>query len=77
MKTMQMTCGTCSGLGIMENWIVDSNSDNNSFGTAHIEKAKCTACDGKGYTEYAMFTLEEAEQIMKVCGLADEVKKHE
>lgn len=70
MKTMQMTCGTCSGLGIIKNWIIDNDPDKNGFGTAHVEELKCTACDGKGYTEYAVFEVEEAKQILKACGLS-------
>ena len=77
MTKINQTCGTCCGIGVIRNWIVEKEPVNREHGVANFETVKCSVCDGKGYTEYAMFTLEEAEQIMKVCGLADEVKKHE
>lgn len=72
MVKVNQTCGTCGGTGVIHNWIVEKGSGNYTWGLAKSEEAKCAACDGKGYTEYAMFTLEEAEQIMKVCGLSTE-----
>lgn len=77
MIKVKQTCGTCRGTGVMRYWIVEKEPVNREHGIAELEEVQCSVCDGKGYTEYAMFTLEEAEQIMKVCGLADEVKKHE
>jgi hypothetical protein len=72
MTKVNQTCGTCGGTGIIHNWIVEKGSGNYAWGLAKSEDVKCTACDGKGYTEYAMFTPEEAKQIMKVCGLSTE-----
>ena len=77
MTKVNWTCGTCGGIGVIRNWIVEEDPVNREYGVANLKEVKCSACNGKGYTEYVMFTPEEAEQIMKVCGLADEVKKHE
>lgn len=77
MTKVNQTCGTCGGTGVIRNWIVEKDRVNREYGVAKLEEVKCSVCDGRGWLEYAMFTLEEAEQIMKVCGLADEVKKHE
>lgn len=30
---------------------------------------ECCACGGKGYAEYAVFTIEEAQAILKHCGI--------
>lgn len=34
-----------------------------------FEEIKCDLCGGSGYTEYIAFSIEEAEVIMKHCGL--------
>jgi hypothetical protein len=36
------------------------------------EEVVCTQCNGTGYTEYAVFSIEEAEAILKHCGLTTE-----
>lgn len=72
MKIMTMTCGTCCGFGTIDNWIVEQEPIDRECGIAKREKVKCTACDGKGYTEYAVFEIEEAKQILKACGLSTE-----
>lgn len=36
------------------------------------EETICETCNGRGYTEYATFTLEEANAILKHCGLTTE-----
>ena len=54
-------------MGKQTNWkIVDER------GTIKSEEAICEVCNGKGYTEYATFTLEEAKAILKHCGLDKE-----
>ena len=61
---MQVMCGSCAGIGKQINWrAVDD------FGTIVKEEVVCGACDGKGYIEYATFTLEEANAILEHCGL--------
>lgn len=70
MNVIQVLCGSCAGTGKQINWkIVDSNGN---VGTAEKEEVVCGECNGKGYTEYATFTLEEAKAILKHCGLITE-----
>ena len=67
---MQVLCNHCTGTGIQTNWkVVDFNGNT---GTAEKEESICGACNGKGYIEYATFTLEEANAILKHCGLSTE-----
>ena len=70
MNIMKVTCGTCAGIGKCFNWKLVSMDD--VSGTMEREEVMCKACDGKGYTEYATFTLEEAKAILKHCGLSTE-----
>jgi hypothetical protein len=67
---MTENCGNCGGIGkqiILK--VVDSND---SVIEARTEEVVCKACNGKGYTEYAVFSIEEAEVILKHCGLSAE-----
>lgn len=66
MKRMQVTCGNCAGVGYTVRWNVVGD------GVAQSEEIKCENCDGKGWTEYAVFSIEEAEAILKHCGLDKE-----
>lgn len=70
MNVMQVMCSSCAGMGKQTNWKVVDLNDNMS--TMKSEKVMCEACNGKGYTEYATFTLEEAKAILKHCGLTTE-----
>lgn len=73
MKRVQETCGNCSGLGEVTYYKLDKHVDGTSCGTAHAVREKCARCGGKGYTEeYVMFTVEEAQAILKHCGLSTE-----
>lgn len=67
MNVIQVTCGSCAGMGKQINWKVVDFNDN--MDTMKKEEVVCGACNGKGYTEYAIFTLEEAKAILKHCGL--------
>lgn len=70
MNRITETCGNCKGIGKQIIWkVVDSND---KFGIARREEVVCEACNGKGYTEYAVFSIEEAEVILKHCGLSAE-----
>lgn len=70
MNVMQVFCSNCAGTGKQINWkVVDMND---YMGTMEAEEVICGACNGKGYTEYATFTLEEAKEILKHCGLSTE-----
>lgn len=66
MKRMQVTCGNCAGIGHTVEWRVVGD------GIAQGEDVVCESCDGKGWTEYAVFSVEEAEAILKHCGLTTE-----
>lgn len=69
MNVMQVMCGNCAGMGKQINWkIVDSNDNISTI----EEEVVCEACNGKGYTEYATFTIEEANAILEHCGLSIE-----
>ena len=70
MKKMQVACGNCAGIGKQTIWeVVDLND---KTGTAQRKEAVCGSCNGKGYTEYAVFSIEEAKTILKHCGLSSE-----
>ena len=70
MNVMQVLCGNCAGVGKQINWKVVDMNDN--IGTMEKEEIVCSACNGKGFTEYATFTLEEAKTILEHCGLSTE-----
>lgn len=70
MNVMQVLCSSCSGIGKKINWKLVDMSDN--MGTMEREEVICKVCNGKGYTEYATFTLDEAKAILKHCGLSTE-----
>ena len=73
MKTIQQTCGTCAGRGKVVHWKIVSKPDDVYKMAEKIEEEYC-ACGGEGYTEYAAFTVEEAQAILKHCGIiADEI----
>lgn len=70
MNIMKVTCGTCAGMGKQTTWkVVDSDDMCN---TMKAEETICSACNGKGYTEYATFTIDEANAILEHCGLSTE-----
>ena len=70
MDVMQVLCRCCAGTGHQIKWEI-AEADNN-IGRAVKEEVVCGACNGKGYTEYATFTVEEAKAILKHCGLSTE-----
>ena len=70
MNVMQVMCGNCVGIGKHYNWKAVYMDD--VSGTMEREEVVCKVCNGKGYTEYATFTLEEAKAILKHCGLTTE-----
>jgi DnaJ-class molecular chaperone len=70
MERRQVTCGNCGGTGRFIGWkAVESNNQMLKWDEASIV---CTQCNGTGYTEYAVFSIEEAEAILKHCGLSTE-----
>lgn len=66
MKIMQVTCGNCAGYGYSMKW------EDNGSNTLQCKKYECEACNGKGYSEHAVFSVEEAKAILKHCGLSTE-----
>ena len=70
MERMQRTCGNCGGMGKIINWVVVDLDDKS--GLMQKEETFCTQCNGTGYTDYAVFSIEEAEAILKHCGLSME-----
>lgn len=69
MDVKQITCGNCDGIGHMIKYeIVDD-------GVAQRKEVVCENCNGKGWTEYAFFSVEEAKAILKYCGLSAENSK--
>lgn len=67
MNVMQIICGSCAGIGKNYNWKAVYMDD-----TMEKEEVVCAACNGKGWTEYAVFSVEEAKAILKYCGLSTE-----
>ena len=72
----QVTCGNCYGTGKTQIAVVDDSTVHDPiYGEvmqAHYEESICTQCNGKGYTEYVTFTVDEANVILKHCGLSTE-----
>lgn len=66
MKIIRTFCESCHGLGLISTYeIVDE-------GTAQLKQVPCDNCGKKGYTEHAVFSIEEAKAILKHCGLSEE-----
>ena len=65
MKRIQLMCNKCAGIGYIDEKI----TPNDDGLTCKIERDICDECNGVGYTEYATFSIEEAEAILKHCGL--------
>jgi DnaJ-class molecular chaperone len=62
MERMRKTCGNCGGQGVNVVWkIVESDGETN---TMERTEMICSQCNGTGYTEYAVFSIEEAEAIL-------------
>lgn len=68
MERIKMACKKCGGFGYTrQNFIAGDDGI-----TLKMERDTCEACNSKGYTEYAVFSVEEAEAILKHCGLSTE-----
>lgn len=73
MQRMTVTCGSCAGIGKRITWrTTPGDIGEDGFCIARGEETVCEACNGKGYTEHAVFSIEEAEAILKYCGLSAE-----
>ena len=71
MTRMRMTCRNCSGTGIDVIWHEVSKDEEAGVTTMQSEKVPCKQCDGRGYTEYVLFSIDEATAILKYCGLEE------
>ena len=72
MNINQITCGNCGGRGSTIVWETTFANDTTSISTMHSELVKCESCNGHGWVEYAVFSVEEARAILKHCGLNTE-----
>lgn len=72
MHKINQICSTCCGIGSTITWKLASEDIEAGFGTMQKEETICETCNGKGYLEYAIFSIEEAEAILKHCGLSTE-----
>ena len=66
MNTMTVTCGSCAGTGTVIRYNLVSE------GLAQGQEETCSQCNGRGYTEHAVFTVDESKVILKHCGLSTE-----
>ena len=72
MNINQITCDNCGGIGHITVWKVASTDEKTGIGTMKSEEVVCESCNGKGWAEYAVFSVEEAKAILKHCGLSTE-----
>jgi hypothetical protein len=72
MNINQITCGNCGGSGRIVVWKIVSTDEETGIGTMQKEENVCQSCNGKGCTEYAIFSVDEAKAILKHCGLTTE-----
>lgn len=73
MERMKVICSSCSGIGITYTWEEVSKDEdyiNSGISTLRKKETPCKACNGKGYIEYAVFSIDEAEAILKHCDLS-------
>ncbi len=68
MQRMNVMCKNCAGMGYTNQRFIPND---NGF-TFKIKQDTCDECGGTGHTEYAVFSIEEAEAILKHCGLNKE-----
>ena len=72
MNINQITCGNCGGIGLTTVWKVTSTDEKTGISTINSEEVVCESCNGKGWVDYAVFSVEEAKAILKHCGLSTE-----
>ena len=72
MNINQITCGNCGGRGRTTVWKETHVDETTSISTFHSEEVKCESCNGKGWCEYAVFSVDEAKAILEHCGLSAE-----
>ena len=70
MERNRVYCTDCHGTGYKKVYKLTSHDEATGRGTAELTEVVCESCNGKCYTDYAIFTFEEAEAILKYCGLS-------
>ena len=63
----KIVCMNCGGKGTVENWVFTEDIDP-AIGILHRTEQTCPDCNGKGYTTYPVFTVEEAKVMAKHFG---------
>lgn len=63
----KICCPACSGTGKTQKWVM---TEANPDGTRMLKTEECICgnCNGKGYTEYSVFTVVEAKVIAEHFG---------
>lgn len=72
MRIRRISCANCYGTGKTTEWKVVETDEEAGVGIAQSEEVVCTSCNGVGYKEYPVFSVEEAKAILKYCGLSTE-----
>ena len=72
MKIKTMTCDYCRGNGYGTIWEEVSRDIEANTRTVQSKEVTCKECNGKGYIEYPIFSVEEAKAILKHCSLSTE-----
>jgi hypothetical protein len=69
MTRIPVTCGNCGGSGHITIFRTISEDKETGVCESRFDEVDCEQCGGAGYVKYAAFSIEEAEVIMKHCGL--------
>ena len=69
MERRLRTCDNCGGTGKSVTWKIVNTDKETGIGTMESEETICTSCNGSGWIDYAVFSVKEAEAILKYCGL--------
>lgn len=72
MNINRIACCNCYGTGKTQVFKMVSVDEKNGVGRLETEEVVCEVCNGKGYNEYATFSVEESKAILKHCGLSTE-----
>lgn len=72
MNVKREACWSCRGTGKAYVYKIIAEDEATGIGTAERVEVACGNCEGKGYTEQAVFSVKEAKAILKFCGLTTE-----
>lgn len=67
-----ITCAYCGGTGRVTIWKEVSKDTETNTCTLQSEEVTCEKCNGTGWIDYPVFSVEEAKAILKHCGLSTE-----